>query len=301
VPQLEARILDVVWDMETNDPDDFLTLLLLAGHPRVNLKAVTITPGSPHQVGLVRWALAELGQPDIPVGAGNLLHPAECVSSWHWAVFGKRAPSRNAAPAAEVLRACCDDRTTLITGAPPKNLGAALADAARLGEPFALARWVAQGGFAGEGVVPPEQQLPKFFGRRTCPSFNVNGAPRVVLEALEVAQIADKRFVSKNVCHGVSYDAAMHAEFGAVCDRSLALSMIHRSMGLYLQRRRDGKLMHDPLAACCAIDLCVGRWAEVDIFRERGEWGSRLSPGSGVWITVGYDHQRFLDTLLAVE
>jgi inosine-uridine nucleoside N-ribohydrolase len=31
--------------METNDPDDFLTLCILSTHPKVNLRAVTITPG----------------------------------------------------------------------------------------------------------------------------------------------------------------------------------------------------------------------------------------------------------------
>jgi hypothetical protein len=38
-------MLDVVWDMETADPDDFITLLRLLGHPRVRLKAVTIITG----------------------------------------------------------------------------------------------------------------------------------------------------------------------------------------------------------------------------------------------------------------
>ena len=66
-------MLDVVWDMETGDPDDFLTLLLLLGHPQVNLKAVTVTPGTPDQVGLVRQALAWFGR-EIPVGAHNLDH-----------------------------------------------------------------------------------------------------------------------------------------------------------------------------------------------------------------------------------
>lgn len=45
--------INVVWDMETSDPDDFFTLLLLLGHPLVNLKGVTITPGTPEQVGVV--------------------------------------------------------------------------------------------------------------------------------------------------------------------------------------------------------------------------------------------------------
>ena len=54
----ERARVNIVWDMETMDPDDYLTLLLLLGHPQVNLKAVTITPGSQHQVGFVRAALA---------------------------------------------------------------------------------------------------------------------------------------------------------------------------------------------------------------------------------------------------
>jgi pyrimidine-specific ribonucleoside hydrolase len=36
-----AGKLDIAWDMETGDPDDFLTLLLLLGHPRVRLRVLT--------------------------------------------------------------------------------------------------------------------------------------------------------------------------------------------------------------------------------------------------------------------
>jgi inosine-uridine nucleoside N-ribohydrolase len=64
-----APITDVVFDMETQDPDDFLCLLFLASHPRVNLKAVTITPGSREQIGIVRWALRTLSLDGLPVGA----------------------------------------------------------------------------------------------------------------------------------------------------------------------------------------------------------------------------------------
>lgn len=49
-------MINMVFDMETNDPDDFLTPLLLAGHRMLNLCAVTILPGTPAQVGLVRRA-----------------------------------------------------------------------------------------------------------------------------------------------------------------------------------------------------------------------------------------------------
>ena len=42
----------------------------------------------------------------------------------------------------------------------------------------------------------------------------------------------------------------------------------------------------------------VLEWAEVELYRERGEWGSYLLEGSGVRIIVGYDHERFVGTLL---
>lgn len=64
---MAAQPLDLVFDMETDDPDDFLTLLLLLGHPCARLRAVTIVPGSPEQVGLVRAALGWFGV-DLPVG-----------------------------------------------------------------------------------------------------------------------------------------------------------------------------------------------------------------------------------------
>jgi pyrimidine-specific ribonucleoside hydrolase len=288
-------MIDVVWDMETQDPDDFLTLLLLLGHPQVNLKAVTITPGSAHQVGLVRRALSWFGK-DLPVGANNLDHLKPCVSSWHYRAYGEAPPSREAEPGGEVLLRSCDEGTTLITGAPLKNLGAAL----RLGgDSFRLGRWVAQGGFAGEGVVPRERQLDKFKGLTTCPTFNLNGDPKSALAALAHPGIGVRRFVSKNVCHGVIYDEALHERFTAVKGRSKSLELIWQGMDAYLRNREEGKKFHDPLAACCAIDEGVGTWAEVELYREKGQWGSRLRPGSNTWIIVDHDHERFVRTLTA--
>jgi len=288
-------MIDIVWDMETQDPDDFLTLLLLLGHPDVRLKAVTITPGSAEQVGLVRRALGWFGR-ELPVGAHNLDHPKPSVSTWHYKVYGQAEPSREAEPGGEVLLRHCDDNTTLLTGAPLKNLGAAL----RLGgeSAFRVGRWVAQGGFAGEGVVPRERQLEQFRGRTTCPTFNLNGDPKSALAALQFPGIGVRRFVSKNVCHGVFYDRAMHQRVEEVKDRSRSLGLIWKGMEAYLRASPAGKKFHDPLAACCAIDEAIATWAEVELYRARGEWGARPCPGSGTWIITDYDPDRFLRTLL---
>lgn len=286
----------IVWDMETGDPDDYLTLLLLCGHPRVDLRAVTVTPGTPKQVGLVRRALKAFGL-DVPVGAYNLDHPKQgCVSSWHDVAYGPIPESRDADPGGEVLCRCLDERTTLLTGAPLKNVGQAFLS----GRFPNTGRWVAQGGFAGEGVVPPEKQLEKFRGMRICPTYNFNGDPKAALAALSCSWIRSKRLVSKNVCHGVVYDRSVHERVAAAKERSLSLSMIHRGMDHYLSRKPAGKKFHDPLAACCAIDEDIATWSgPVELFRERGQWGARPLdvPGWDCRIIVDYDRERFLDVL----
>lgn len=294
-------MLKFVFEMETGDPDDFLTLLWLLGRRDVDLKAVVVTPGTPDQVGLVRHGLSWF-ESEAAVGAFNLDHPKACVSQWHYRAYGEIPPSQDAEPGGEVLLRCCDDETTLLSGAPPKNLGEALRlNDERGGGEFRLGRWVAQGGFAGEGVVASEQQLEKFRGRVTCPTYNLNGAPAAALAGLASPLIATRRFVSKNVCHAVYYDRAMHDAFAKVCHQSRAHALIWKGMDHYLGKRPEGKKFHDPLAACCAIDEAIGDWAEVELYRERGEWGARLATGSGTWIITGYDPQRFVSTLLACD
>jgi inosine-uridine nucleoside N-ribohydrolase len=354
-------VLDVIWDMETGDPDDFVTLLLLLGHPRVRLLGVTITPGTPDQVGVVRRAL-EWFDRKIPVGAFDIEHrpPTQtkrlCVSPWHYEAYGEVPASRDAVPGPDLLHELCGPGTTLVTGGPLRNLGRAIQKPG-----FRLGRLFVQGGFAGEGVVPRERQLEKFRGLTTCPTYNLNGDPASALAVLACPAIAAKRFVSKNVCHGVHYDQALHSRLAPLRDRSRSLDLIWRGMEVLLARshprprnaaitsptvrlaghvkkiellsRTDalaraaakgldlvvvndeeppvcrllpgesedaaGKKLHDPLAACCAIDESIGEWAEVELYREKGKWGARPSPGSGVKIITAHDHEKFVATLTA--
>jgi len=286
--------------METGDPDDYLTLLLLCGHPRVDLRAVTITPGTPQQVGLVRHALKEFSL-DIPVGAYNIGHEKQCVSKWHYRAYGNISESLDAEEGWVVLTQALGPDVTLLTGAPLKNLGKALWNDALP----VTGRWVAQGGFAGDGVVPGEWQLEKFRGMDACPTYNFNGDPRSASAALTCQNIKQIRLVSKNVCHGVAYDRKVHERVAAVKNRSLSMSLIHRGMDLYLKKRPQGKLFHDPLAACCAIDPEIGRWSEpVAMFRRKGKWGARLvskdNPYQKCRIIMRYDHERFLGVLTEV-
>ena len=334
-----------VFEMETSDPDDLLTLILLLGHPMVDLRAVVVSPGSREQVGVVRQVLAMFKRADVAVGSHRLDHPKGCVSAWHYGNgLGIRPQEADADPGVDVLASVLGPDTTYVCGAPPKNLGELLA---RGGDAL-LGRAFVQGGFAGEGVVPYEQQLPKFKGKVTVPSFNLNGAPKTVQAILDQrARFSDLRFVSKNVCHGVVYDQVLHTMLGSLrqtwcghtahsrctcpchapgarvmhvmpcCSRcpicgdevttphkvpkdrtAFSQMLLYLAMGAYLSRHPQGKALHDPLAACCAIDPDVGEWAEVELFHDKGNWGSRLSEASGVRIITGCDLSRFIDVLI---
>ena len=151
-------MIDMVFDMETQDPDDFLCLLFLASHPRVRLKAVTLVPGSQEQVGLVRWALERLGVANVAIGAGNIAHEKPSVSPWHWRAFGgsESLRSAEAEEAWRVLQRECDERTVLFTGGPLTNVAEAISRSASAQLRFEAGCWLAQGGFAGDNVVPEE-------------------------------------------------------------------------------------------------------------------------------------------------
>ncbi|KAH3767510.1 nucleoside hydrolase [Pelomyxa schiedti] len=309
----ENNIMDVVFDMETSDPDDFITLLLLGSHPRVNLKAVTISPGSVEQVRLVKFALRELGLTHTVIGSFDRSPKPKVVSGWHYKAFGTPIPTGNddSLPAWQVLLDCCDMNTTLITGAPLKNLGQAI-QKSNSGKPLTIGRWVCQGGFAGEGVVPPDLQMKKFRGLKVCPTFNFGGAPQAALAGIAYPGITRKLFVSKNVCHRVVYDNTMHNAVKAAvlaaqsassnplssdrCKRRLrGLQLIEQGMTEYL-KTHPGKMMHDPLAATAALNESVITWAEVEFMREKGAWGTVLAPGSGKWIAIDYNHELFIQT-----
>ncbi len=289
-------MLDLCFDLETQDPDDVLTLCLVACHPRVRLRAVTVTPGSSGQVGLVRHVLELLGRGDVPVGARDPGTGREHVSAFHRRWLGGWAPSPPDGDVADVLLPVLAQapEAVLLTGGPLRNLRLLLES----GRPVRLERWVAQGGFAGDPLVPPERRLTKFDGLTACPTFNFNGTPQAALMALaDSAPIVRRELVSKNVTHGVRYDRAFHERLEPHRDRTPGLALIFLGMDLYLRRRPGGKLLHDPTAACAAIDPSIAVWAEAEITREPGGWAARPARGTRTFITTGLDHDRLFAVL----
>ncbi|CAF0849116.1 unnamed protein product [Adineta steineri] len=290
--------LQVVFDMETGDPDDFVTLIFLLGHPLVHLKAITIVPGTPDQIGFIRYALNRFNRNDIPLGVFNM-NAKPALSKFHLKIYAPEIirESRNALDGSDVLLTYCDEKTILICGGPLKNVAKAI----QTGQ-FKLGRLVAQGGFAGDNIVPEDKRLNKFNGRITCPTFNLTSDPKAAKIVLDFNGIKEKFFVSKNVCHGVLYTNDTHKQLEKVKDRSQSLHEMYHVMSVYLNRAgKIEKAFHDPLAACCAIDISIGQWKDVRLYMDERtkEWGSKISEHPNVKIIIDYDQDKYLSTLFA--
>lgn len=286
--------IDISFDMETADPDDVFTLCMLSHHPKVNLRSVTITPGSRHQVGLVKHILKLLWKEDVPVGSKNINHPKECVSQFHYNWLGKIAPADADGTGADVLWNSKDSTQDykIVCGASLGNLSAF----SQLD--VIIPEVVIQGGFAGDNIVPPELVLEKFKGKITCPTFNLNGDVKAALHVLSSLNITKRTFVSKNVCHGVIYDQAMHEFMLPYKNNNPGLSLMIDGMTHYLQKTPTGKAFHDPLAACVAIDQSICTFKDVELYREKGEWGSRFSETPNARISISVDMDKFCKTII---
>jgi pyrimidine-specific ribonucleoside hydrolase len=284
--------------METGDPDDFITLLFLLGHPLVHLKAVTIVPGTPDQIGFIRYVLNRFNRNDLPLGVFNI-NAKPALSKFHLKIYEDTLirESREALDGSDVLIANCDEQTILICGGPLSNIAKAI----ETGQ-FKVGRLVVQGGFAGDNIIPEEKRLNKFNGRLTCHTFNLGADIKAAKIVLNYSEIKEKYFVSKNVCHGVIYTKDIHKQLEKVKDQSQSLQEIYHVMSIYLnQKGKIGKAFHDPLAACCAIDLSIGQWKHVELYMDENtkEWGSRINKHSNVKIIVNYHQDKFLSTLFA--
>lgn len=288
--------MEILFDMETRDPDDFFALCFLLSHPAAQLRAVTVNPGSAEQVGLIREVLERLGRSDIPVGARNPNTTAEAVSEFHYAFLGRPPRLNPDAVAHELLAEMLTKHAdaVFLTGAPLHNARHLL----RNHPSVEIRRWVGQGGFAGDNLVPPEHQLPKFAGLQTCVTRNLSADVKGALAMLTSEHVLKRELVSKNVCHGVRYDRAMHRRVESYRDATPGLTMIYEGMECYLRESPEGKLFHDPLAACVAIDPSIATFVEVEVYRAKGEWGARESRGTNTFITIAADHERFFRTLV---
>ena len=170
--------------------------------------------------------------------------------------------------------------------------------------------WIAQGGFAGDNVVPKELRLAKFDGRTFCPTWNFNGninAAQYLLLNKHCNQVFDKRYlVSKNVCHGVYYNYSFHEKVNKYKDQHPALRIIYDEMSTYLSKKQEGKKFHDVLAAVAAINRNAVEFKEImpccEKQAKRGyEWGSKLCSDTNIFISIKHNEKEFFETFVGLK
>ncbi|WP_343634151.1 nucleoside hydrolase [Fluviicola sp.] len=250
------------FDMETADPDDSMTLAILATHPKVHLASVSVHPGGTDQIGVVRHILRLLDREDVSIGAGTPKSLASRVSGFHQQWVGNFEHSEADDTAAHIMAKTLHQfpDCTLLTGAALTNPHALFETG------VFFERWFCQGGFAGDNIIPKEYRLEKFDGKLTCPTFNLNGNP-LAAEALIAIPMKERRLISKNVCHGAIFTKA---------DAELLVPFRNHNKGLDLFLKAvelKEKALHDTVAGLLAIDPSKALWAEVIPYRKSGGWG----------------------------
>jgi pyrimidine-specific ribonucleoside hydrolase len=279
------------------DPDDFFAIcyLVAAG---INIRAITISPGDQDQVAVAKFLCTQLGL-NIPVGVADVNRQKSSVGGMHTAMLKKygftlRHPSDGQGWA--VIRDTMEsypDSELFIIG-PPQSVGAYLEGPWVVHRPF-YQIWM-QGGFVGYDVHqhPVKVRLPKFEGKRSVGTFNMNGDVVGTQRILALPGVA-RHFIGKNVCHTIEYDRARHAKVTAVPPQNRAMELLHEGMTMYLAKH-DKKLFHDPAAAVCMLHPEIGTWINGTLFREGSGWGTEYvpprTPGKTDQMLVDIDYDR---------
>lgn len=240
-----------------HDPDDMFALCYLAA-AGASVRAVTIVPGDPDQVAVARLFARVLGA-DVPVGASHMTGRRPSSGGVHHRLldhFGLPRAADPDGPGHAVIAAA-------LARYPDAELfiiGPCTSTARYLARPDARVprRVTMQGGFLGYHLYSPRVRLPEFEGKESMPTFNLNG-DRKGAAVLLAAPVPDRRFVGKNVCHTLVYDAAVHATLPPPPTGGPAARLFRLAMDLHLETH-PAKKWHDPTAAVCHLHPEVGTW-----------------------------------------
>lgn len=276
-----------------HDPDDFFALCYLFS-AEVNIRAILLTPGDESQVTIVSFLLKELGMEHIPIGVPTLGRRKERLTSIHKYFVEKYKYSSHLNKyhlGDTVLTAALSmypDSELFVCG-PVKNIGNYFIKYKeyKIAE---INKAVMQGGFIGYGThginVP---KIKKFVGKKTVPTFNLNGDIKGAQAYLN-ANIKERWFISKNVCHTIIYNEDIHRRIMDIPARNRAAEIFREGMTVYLKRHTKGKKFHDPSAAVCHLHPEIATWVKAKLYQEKGAWGSRLDgKGDNIIININYN------------
>lgn len=246
--------MNILFDMETGDPDDLITLLLLLANPDVQLRAVTCWQGSPIQIGLIKHVLA-LANVDIPIGGLNESEPKE-LSPYYTDVVGQWNDAFAIQTPSDVFTKILEEfpDTKVLTGAPLTNLAKFLENT-----PIHITEVVSQGGYLGDLVSEP---LAKFRGKSEIRTYNLTNDTNAFSIVNSSIKIDKLTFVTKDLCHGFMYTPEIHnsIKFGSSSIQQMLFNCLNR-----YSSAGKSKAMHDPLAMLYMLYPEIGTSIPIDM------------------------------------
>jgi pyrimidine-specific ribonucleoside hydrolase len=280
------------------DADDFFALCYLVS-AGVGIRAITISPGDPDQVAVVKFFLKEVGLEDVPVGVGIMNRGKSSVGGIHTQLLKKyNFPLVDdhyhayGPDLIKIVRSCYPFSCDFFIMGPLTSVGKYISNPPILD----IKRATMQGGFIGYDVhgrkVP---RLDKFEGLTTCSTFNLCGDMEGARSYINCAQIKERNFIGKNICHTIVYDRAIHNRVMETKPKNRAGELLREGMGMYLERH-SGKKFHDPSAAVCMLHPEIATWVKGKLYEENGKWGTRLDP-NGDNIAINIDVEKLWERI----
>lgn len=266
---------NIIFDMETGDPDDLITLLMLLNHPEVNLKAVTCYEGSSVQIGLIEHVIALSGK-TIPVAGWN--SEEKELSPYYYEVVGQWQSSLSQMTPVELLTQELTEDTFLLTGAPLTNIAAFLDK----NPDKLIVKMTTQGGYLGS-LIPEEKRLDKFKKRSAIRTYNLTNDTNAFNTINYSQQICDLTYVTKDLCHGFLYTPEIHE---SILFKNDAISQLLKKALGYYAIKKVAKAMHDPLAMLFMLYPDIGLRSPINM-------SFKVEKGHSVFSSVEGNDQSF--------
>ena len=249
-----------------HDPDDFFAISYLIASG-VNVRCILISPGDPDQIAIAKFLCKEVGL-NIPIGASKDNRTKHSSGSIHHELLKKYnypLDEKNDGMGEDILVNIFQNypESELFIIGPVTSIGKYISK-----HNPTIKKATMQGGFLPYHIHTPGKPNYDFFGKTWLPTFNLNG-DRPNGQTFLNANIAERRMVGKNVCHGVIFNAETFKKVES--PKTRASELFCEAAKMYLDRH-DGKKFHDPTAAACHMHPEIGTWIRGKTIKMEGGW-----------------------------
>jgi inosine-uridine nucleoside N-ribohydrolase len=252
------------------DADDLFSLIYLY-NKNIKIDAITITPGDPDQIAVVK-CLNNIFNRYIPVGIPDLSRNKSSSNPFHQKFIsrhGHKTTEQADGVGVDILKQVRNFDDLIVLG-PCTNIGRFFTEVKQF-----IPRMTMQGGF-----------LPcntgKFKGMECCPTFNLNGDILNGLNFINHEWTSTRRMVGKNVGH-----------FKCIWtkDRKFDNELLQDTFNLF-SKYNDSKKLQDPMATVCHLHPEIGTWIRGKTVKVKGGWSTDLNNPSD-YILSDIDQDKF--------